>query len=195
MDQHIEIEFKNLLSQEEFNKLTNYFNVKESDFVLQENHYFDTSDFALKNQKSALRIRVKQGKHELTLKQPARDGLLESNQQLTPMQAEAFLKGEGFPEGEIQQLLISVNVEPQQIEFFGTLKTSRFEFPYKNGLLVLDHSHYLGTEDFEMEYEALSRPEGQEIFSTLLETLQIPERMTENKVKRFYLQKMKKMSE
>ena len=52
MHQEIEIEFKNLLTKEEFYLLCERFSLSEADFIMQENHYFDSEDFALKNKGS-----------------------------------------------------------------------------------------------------------------------------------------------
>ncbi|MGE7183262.1 CYTH domain-containing protein [Peribacillus sp. NPDC006672] len=186
MSQHIEIEFKNLLNENEFRQLIDYFHIGAQNFKSQKNHYFDTFEFHLKSLDSALRIREKNGRYELTLKQPATEGLLETNQDISKETAYAFLNQNTFPEGEIQQLIIECGINPKDLTCFGTLKTDRYEFPYKEGLLVLDHSSYLNQEDFELEYEVTDAKAGKENFLTLLETLQIPERETENKVKRFY---------
>ncbi|MFY0779965.1 CYTH domain-containing protein [Peribacillus simplex] len=186
MNQHIEIEFKNLLSEKEFRQLMNYFHIVASNFKSQKNHYFDTLEFHLKNQGSALRIREKNGRYELTLKQPATEGLLETNQDISEETAYAFLNHNTFPEGEIKHLILECGINPKYFTCFGTLKTDRVEFPYKDGLLVLDHSSYVNQEDFELEYEVTDAKAGKKNFLTLLETLQIPERETENKVKRFY---------
>lgn len=58
-NQNIEIEFKNMLTKEEYELLLTHFQVGKEDLFEQENHYFDTSDFALKANHSALRIRKK----------------------------------------------------------------------------------------------------------------------------------------
>ena len=99
MNQHIEIEFKNLLTKEAFERISQFFQIDSSTFVSQQNHYFDTSHFDLKKQNSALRIREKQETFELTLKQPAAEGLLESNQMILKKEAEAFLNEGRFPKG------------------------------------------------------------------------------------------------
>ncbi|MGE7761042.1 CYTH domain-containing protein [Peribacillus sp. NPDC097895] len=186
MDQHIEIEYKNLLNENEFRQLIDYFQIDVSSFASQKNHYFDTVEFHLKNQNSALRIREKNGHFELTLKQPASEGLLETNQDITEETAHAFLNHNTFPDGMIQHLILESGINPKDFTCFGTLQTDRFEFPYEMGLLVLDHSSYVNQEDFELEYEVTDAKAGKKIFQTLLETLQIPERETENKVKRFF---------
>lgn len=186
MDQHIEIEFKNLLNEKEFKQLLDHFQVHSSTFKTQQNHYFDTAKFQLKGQNSALRIREKSGQYELTLKQPASEGLLETNQAITKDIANSFLKEGIFPEGPVHDLIIENNLIPEDFTCFGTLQTDRSEFPFQGGLLVLDHSSYLGHEDYELEYEVTDRADGQKKFFKLLESLQIPVRKTENKVKRFY---------
>lgn len=191
MNQHIEIEFKNLLTEKEFKQLIQHFQINPSHFKTQQNHYFDTTNFCLKTQNSALRIREKEAKYELTLKQPANEGLLETNQIISKDTAISFLKDTTFPEGPVRNMISETHLNPDEFICFGTLQTARFEFPFQGGLLVLDHSSYLGKEDFELEYEVTDLKTGQEKFLNLLETLQIPVRETENKVKRFYRAKFK----
>ncbi|MGX2958958.1 CYTH domain-containing protein [Peribacillus sp. JNUCC 23] len=192
MNQHLEIEFKNLLTKAEFQRLKQSFSVKDTDFIYQENHYFDTPQFSLKENESALRIRHKKGHYELTLKQPAKEGLLETNQSLSKEEAESLLQGNRIPEGYITTLIAEMGID-SDIQFFGTLGTNRAEFTYQGGLLVLDHSLYLNTEDFEVEYEVTNKLAGKEIFEKLLDSLQIPIRKTENKVRRFYQTKKKQL--
>lgn len=186
MDQHIEIEYKNLLSKQDFERLVQFFKIEPSQFFTQQNHYFDTANFDLKSQATALRIREKNETFELTLKQPAVEGKLESNQNITKQEAEAFLTNNQFPSGAIQALIKQAGLNPLQFKCFGTLRTDRAEVSYRGGLIVLDHSYYAGTEDYELEYEVDDVQAGQKIFLELLKTLNIPQQKTENKVKRFY---------
>ena len=113
MSQSIEIEFKNLLSIEEFNRMITYFQLSDDHFFRQINHYFDTKDFALKNLGCALRIREKKEHFEMTLKQPHPDGLLETTQILTEKEANDLLNGgliiEGVVKTQIKSLGIDVN--------------------------------------------------------------------------------------
>ena len=67
MSQNIEIEFKNMLTEDEFHKFLTHFQITSTDFFKQENHYFDTKDFALKEHGCALRIREKKDRFEMTL--------------------------------------------------------------------------------------------------------------------------------
>lgn len=189
MSQEIEIEFKNLVSKEEFDRLKHYFNIEDNKFVLQKNHYFDTESFSLKKHNSALRVRQKGNSFELTLKQPLDRGVLETNQILNDEEATKLIHQTIILDGEIKDILEQLQINPGSLNYFGTLSTRRAELPYKNGLLVLDHSSYLNTEDYEIEYEVNDEEEGKEIFLSLLTHLKIKIRKTENKIKRFYNQK------
>ena len=191
MSQNIEIEFKNIVTFDEFNKLKTFFQIVDSDFIIQENHYFDTPAFDLKKSGSALRIRNKNGKLEMTLKQPHPDGLLETNETLNQLEADQLLQNGEINQGPIRKLIEKMNINPELIQYFGSLRTNRAEKEYNGGLIVLDHSYYLNKEDFEIEYEVSNRKIGKKHFSELLEQLQIPIRVTENKIKRFYIEKYK----
>lgn len=70
MTQQIEIEFKNNLTKTEYTNLLKNLNLSENDCYTQENHYYDTTDWKLKNKHSALRIRLFTSSAELTLKTP-----------------------------------------------------------------------------------------------------------------------------
>ena len=52
MTQEIEIEFKNIVTEEEFNTLCKSFSIEG--FTKQVNHYFETPSFSLKEAGSAL---------------------------------------------------------------------------------------------------------------------------------------------
>ena len=128
MTQEIEIEFKNLLTKQEFDKLTDFFGFTNDAFKLQENHYFDTPDFQLKASGAALRIRFKNGSYVLTLKEPAKIGLLETHQQLNKEEAEGLLfSNERLREGTITKQLQNLGVKSDDLRFFGTLSTARAE--------------------------------------------------------------------
>ena len=189
MSQNIEREFKNMLTKEEFNQLKSHFQVKSSDFIKQENHYFDTLNFALKEKGCALRIREKKGRFEMTLKQPHPEGLLETNQILSDEQANVLLNGGQIMDGIVKAQITTLNVNTDDIQYFGSLITDRVEFPYLEGLLVLDFSSYLNVQDYEVEYEVSNRDIGESTFLNLLSKLNIPIRKSKNKVRRFYEEK------
>ena len=189
MTQNIEIEFKNILTKNEYEQLLKFFKVDKNHIFKQENHYFDTPNFALKSKETALRIRKKGLKYEMTLKQPAAVGLLETNQTISEDEAQLAIHFGKLPTGIIQRLIEEIEIPFSTLEYFGSLITERVEFEYQKGLLVLDHSIYLDTEDYELEYEVENYQNGEKLFSDLLEKFKIPGRITENKIRRFYYRK------
>ncbi|TYR79498.1 CYTH domain-containing protein [Priestia megaterium] len=195
MKQELEIEFKNLVTQDEFQQLINHFKITNQHFISQENHYFDTPDFQLKEKGAALRIRQKNQRSVLTLKQPHDDGLLETHAVLTTEQAGQLLNNNGSIPNDMAALLQSLGITSDTLVYFGTLKTDRAEIAYKNGLLVFDHSFYLDIDDYEVEYEVQDAKQGLDNFRQLLKDFQIPARKTDNKIRRFYQQKYHLLSE
>ncbi|WP_371931908.1 CYTH domain-containing protein [Mesobacillus subterraneus] len=125
MSHNIEIEFKNMLTEEEFHFLEKYFKLEPDQFKKQINHYFDTSSFTLKDHGSALRIREKGCEFEMTLKQPAQQGLLETNQILTTGQAEKALSSGKLPDGEVKDAVVRLIKDTEPLQYFGSLTTVR----------------------------------------------------------------------
>ncbi|MDQ0215651.1 uncharacterized protein YjbK [Oikeobacillus pervagus] len=191
MPNEIEIEFKNLLEQEEFENLLASFQIQEQNFITQENYYFDTPDFQLKEKNCALRIRCKQGNFELTLKQPHTVGLLETNQPIDAACAHKIIEDSQIPLGEVREQLNKLQVNINKIQCFGSLQTKRAEIPYHEGILVFDSSYYLHQQDFEIEYEVNQYDIGQKYFFQLLKEFNIPKRTTDNKIQRFYKEKLR----
>ena len=59
MNQEIEIEYKNIITLEEYDKMLNYYSKRENITSWQQsNYYFDTPDLQLKKDHSALRLRT-----------------------------------------------------------------------------------------------------------------------------------------
>ncbi|WP_421384209.1 CYTH domain-containing protein [Bacillus salacetis] len=185
MPKEIEIEFKNMLTQEEFQQIKSHLSLKENDFALQKNHYFDTPYNELQKQQCALRIREKNGHFELTLKQPAEEGLLETNQSVNEVETSKMIEQGMIPSGEVAEALKSLEIQPEKLVHFGTLSTSRAETVFKDGLMVLDYSFYINNEDYELEYEVKDRESGEKIFFDFLASMNIPIRPADNKIKRF----------
>lgn len=189
MSEILEIEFKNMLTKSEYEKLLKIFQINQEQIFTQENHYFDTPDFTLKNFGSALRIRQKENNYELTLKQPASVGLLETTQILSAQEFTTALQLGSLPKGIVYDRMTDLGVAIKEVEYFGSLTTNRVEFSYKKGILVLDHSYYLNKDDYELEYEVEDFQLGNQIFQELLKQYEIPKRQTKNKIRRFYEQK------
>lgn len=186
MSRHIEIEYKNMITEAEFRNFIKYFSIADHDFILQKNYYFETPEYALKNARAALRIREKQGRFVLTLKEEKPYGHLETTQQLLEDSARDIIRTGRFPEGPVFARLKEIGVDAHKIRYIGKLETERAEIPYAGGLLVLDRSSYFQKVDFEVEYEVDDPEAGKKIFHALLQKLQIPERKSVNKIARFF---------
>lgn len=186
MNQEIEIEFKNLLTNEEFERLKKALNIRENDFHLQKNYYFDTPTFRLKEKGAALRIREKQDTYTLTLKQPHEKGLLETHQALSKKDAFWMIETNGIIDGDVKKVLQEFGISVERLEYLGMLSTERAELKMDGHLLVLDHSHYLNIDDYELEFETTDAEKGRARFEQLLINYGIPIRKTDNKIKRFF---------
>ncbi|WP_233494512.1 CYTH domain-containing protein [Exiguobacterium sp. RIT594] len=183
MRQEMEIEFKNLLNEKDYTKLMERYNTSGSS-VWQANDYFDTPTFELRSHGAALRIREKKTGLILTLKEPQDDGLLETHVSLSEQEAEDLFQYGLIHSSEMNQQLEKFELTTS-LEHLGRLETERFEKQLESGLLVLDKSTYLGTTDYELEFEVTDYAAGKRAFEELLQTNEIPLRETKNKIVRF----------
>lgn len=186
MTQELEIEFKNMLTAEQFNKLCLYFECTPSSFFKQVNDYFDTPTLALRDQHSALRIRHLPGIHDLTLKQPHDGVILETHQQLTDDENQDMIHFGVMPAGDVEQQITQMGIDVDKLIHLGQLRTERCEFPYKNGTLFLDHSFYLKLEDYEIEMETSDSLNGKQLFEQLLREHNIERQPSASKIARLY---------
>lgn len=185
MGQELEIEFKNLLTQEEYSSLKQYY-FKQNKPFKQTNHYIDTENHDIISQKMALRIREKNEQYEMTLKVPQKVGLLEYNEVVDSLPPINEPLDKHFLPKNISEILNKQQVPLNELKLLGDLTTYRLEKSLDTGLLVLDHSEYLGKEDFELEFEVTDYNKGKEAFLELLAEHQIENRKPDNKVKRFF---------
>lgn len=176
-----EIEFKNLLTKQEFELLISFFQVEQKDFHSQTNYYFDTQDNFFKNNRMGFRLRVLETHNELTLKQPLEEHVMEENTiQVSDQERDAIIKQASFPSIPFFKLF---NLTSPLISI-GSLQTNRVQIPFENGSLFLDHSIYSQTEDFEVEYESSDVKYGKKVFLELLDSHNIPIRHTDKKIAR-----------
>ncbi|UCZ51948.1 CYTH domain-containing protein [Bacillus shivajii] len=193
MNQEIEIEFKNLLTKQEYVLLCDKYSEVLSDKKIQTNFYFDDEQMSLKEHGSALRIREKSGKYVLTFKQPHKEGLLETHQSLTGIEKENAVHSGSIPKGDVlNQIQALLNRNDIHFNYLGELTTIRMEGEVEGGLLVLDQSKYFDITDYELEFECNEAEPGKQAFNTILATCDIPIRPTPNKIRRFFEEKIKK---
>lgn len=185
MKQEVEIEFKNLLTKSEYDRLNHSYPFP-TQAVEQINHYFETPDFQLKKNGSALRIREKKDGFVLTLKEPHDEGLLETHDPLTKQEMESWLKNQPLAKENVYHQLETLGISFEDLKYYGSLKTFRKEVELDEILLVLDHSMYNNHEDYELELEASDKVSGERVFLEILEKHSIPVRKTPNKIERFF---------
>ena len=178
---HLEIEYKTLLDKEEYQSLLPLF--ADTELVVQTNHYIDTPDQLIRQEKMALRVRTFTNQAELTLKVPETVGHFEYNQNLSQEDTKAILQNKEFPDGEIKNLLESKGIPVEQLAVWGSLTTERFERETAAGLVALDHSLYLDTEDYELEIE-VETAEQEENFYQFISDHGIVYKAAKNKIAR-----------
>ncbi|MGM8214649.1 CYTH domain-containing protein [Bacillaceae bacterium W0354] len=183
--QEIEIEFKNLLTLDEYDRLKNYW-FQDQTPITQTNYYFETNDFQLKEKGLALRIRKKQNNYIATLKEPHEKGLLETHSILTETEFNNWINNHIIVKDHLKSRLQHFEIDPNSLQYKGRLTTHRLQAK-KNGVTyVLDHSEYNNQEDFELELEVNDFSEGEKLFHSLLHKEQITRRAAKNKVQRFF---------
>ncbi len=143
MSENLEIEFKTLLSIEEFSRVIDYFQFKEEQFFTQINYYFDSADFQLRKRRMGLRVRVLSDNAEITLKIPEKVGLLEINDALSVEEAKAIVESATLPTiGNVYNKLNQLGIDQSDLRLIGSLTTKRAELKLPQGLLALDESWY-----------------------------------------------------
>ncbi|MET3683366.1 uncharacterized protein YjbK [Alkalibacillus flavidus] len=183
--QEIEIEFKNLLTEEEYKQLVADY-MTNIEAAKQVNIYFETDDFQLKNAGAALRIREKANAYIATLKQPAENGLLETHDTLNDESFQSWCRNEISLGENIQRQLDALGIKASDLRHKGQLTTYRYECHDGDMIVVLDKSDYNGVSDYELEIEAPEVDRGKAYYHNVLAHYNIPERTTPNKIERFF---------
>lgn len=184
----IEKEFKNLLTQEQYDSLVEEYKDVFTKDVTQTNSYYDYNGL-LQEHKIALRIRIVEGKEtgEITLKIPQSSlEVLEFTEVLPVELLNQFNNDKQFTlPPSIQKALEKEGILLQTVMQTALLTTHRLEGALsENEWLVLDESHYNGKVDFEMEMEVQSLAIGEPVFLGILAKHNIERRQVESKIKR-----------
>lgn len=191
MEQELEIEYKNLLTKDEYDKLleAEFINHSASSKITQTNHYFDTSGKLLKKHHAALRIRETATRNELTFKVPAHDFLMETNFPLNNEQTKDILGKKQFSLDEITNKKIDLDIpgllSHSIFKHFNQFQTVRYEKQVGEHLMVLDQTTFQnGVIDYELEVESENSLKGRIFFDSLLDKYTIPSRATLPKIAR-----------
>lgn len=162
--QHIEIEYKMLLSYELFQQiLKDYRPFVQKDYQ-QTNDYWTHPILSQKHY--MLRIRHKNGHDELTLKRPYQNHRLETNIQLTSQEKELFLNHQLH--NEITDILENEGIAIKELRHQFSLTTHRYDIPFQEGLLSLDENTYFCHQDYELEFEITDEKKGYQKFLDII---------------------------
>lgn len=182
MKNHLEIEYKTLLTKSEYNRLLPDFS--DVSPVFQTNHYIDTPNFDMKNNRLSLRIRTFEEIAELTLKIPQEIGNQEYNQALDIQTAKSLLTHFQLPAGQIADIISITDIPFDKLAVWGSLTTERYEKETSIGLMALDKNDYLGQTDYELEVEVTDADEGKILFADFLKKKSIQFKYASSKVAR-----------
>ena len=155
MSQHIEIEYKILLTKQKFNEIRQAYPQYET--YQQTNYYFSHPLFEQK--KYMLRIREKNKSYELTLKRPYQGQNIEMNVPLNLSEKDMFFQHQMI-DNDITQFLIQENINLSSLQQLFSLTTQRYDIQLPEGILSLDENHYLNKEDYELEFEVYDATKG-----------------------------------
>lgn len=180
---HLEIEYKTLLTKNEYQQLLPLFS--DITATKQTNHYIDTADFSIRDAKMALRVRAFENRAELTLKIPQQVGNMEYNQSLTLEECHTLINTCVLPEGEIRILLTHAAINLDELKVLGSLTTIRYGKETTIGLMALDENHYFDKTDYELELEVIDAEMGKEQFDYFLQAHHIHYKYAKPKVARF----------
>lgn len=186
MSESIEIEYKTMLTQQEYLQLMTHYQLTSSHLVTQTNLYFDTSDYQLKEKNMGLRIRYFDSDAEATLKIPQQVGLLEVTDRIELSEAKKALETDQFPKSaqQISSVLSKEEISTEFLGLIGRLVTKRAEIIISEGKLALDENWYRNQHDFELELEVQDSGRKETDFFALLNQFNIPYRPAENKIVR-----------
>lgn len=184
MSKELEIEFKTLLTKEEYVRLCERF--KDCKRNLQINYYFDTSRFTLKASEIGLRVRMMdKDKYVITLKKKKGYVLQEFNETINKETFDNFVETGLIPVEEIKKELDDI-IKGQLLVNYMSLSTYRIGLPYKKGQLAIDKCKYVDTIDYELEYEATTYEGGKREFVEIVREFGIVYKKSQPKIKRAY---------
>lgn len=143
MKQNREVEYKLLVDADTFARIKAHFAPKIT--ILQTNHYFDTPNLDLKAQSISCRVRQFADGAELTFKR--KNGI--ANDEFT---FDEITLENALIDPRVKVLLAQWGIQSPLVAL-GVLQTERNLVPLNYGDLCLDHNHYHGITDYELEYE------------------------------------------
>lgn len=172
MSKNIEIEIRADLSEEEYNLILSSYKNEKS--YSQTNYYLDDSNLSFSSENYGLRIREKNEKFELTLKEKINDDFLEINQEISSETKENMANPGYFPSGEVANYISNKNlIDTKKLFIVCSLKTTRLDIKYNGSTISLDKNEYCGIKDFNIECEADTNKDVENILKSFLSKYKI----------------------
>ena len=180
----IEIEFKNLLTKDQYASLFEKYDLKNSEEIINKNFYYDDADESFKKIGAALRIRYTNKKTEMTLKVKGETQNVEINVPLDERYPKEPTVLPILP-NEIIAELERMNVKIKTPMLIQKIETLRHEIALDEGLLVLDETTFINDiVDYELEFETKDYETGLVAFEKLLEENNIAKNPAKPKIAR-----------
>ena len=180
----IEIEFKNLLTKDQYSSLFEKYDLKNSEEIINKNFYYDDADESFKKIGAALRIRYTNKKTEMTLKVKGETQNVEINVPLDERYPKEPTVLPILP-NEIIAELERMNVKIKTPMLIQKIETLRHEIALEAGLLVLDETTFINDIiDYELEFETKDYETGLVAFEKLLEENNIDKNPAKPKIAR-----------
>ena len=169
---NIEIEAKVLLSKKDYERLLA--NIPFNPQVkVQENYFLDSEDRELKKYGMLVRLRRREGRNKLTMKDPLSEGLLDKSQMLTDEETNALLENNIFPRGDILDFLEILHIDSSRFQVLAELTTERYEGIYEGFEINISKNIYSGTVDYELECDSDSAFNSQNTLRSLCDHFDI----------------------
>lgn len=159
--QEVEVEYKAMISKDEYQDLLEYFSefaeVKEP--YTQTNYYFDTEDNIFIKQGITIRLRNIKDFWELQIKIPKHsEGDFNCQEEVSHSVSEEEanrLISEGINKKNkmFADLVSKKDINVGLINMIGNLQTNRNDYLFYTDKISLDENIYLGTTDYELEWE------------------------------------------
>lgn len=183
MSESLEIEYKTLLTKEEWQRLID--DLQLSHHIEQTNYYFDYQHH-LQYHHAALRIRRINYHAEMTLKTKTDDGHLETTETLSLSEWQAFKTTGQLPyKASIEQKLNEWNISLLNMKEIAHLHTMRYEKVLNDtDTIMLDKSTYYHQDDYELEMEVTDAETGWHHFNSFLSKHHIEFRQSQPKIAR-----------
>ncbi len=184
MAQEIEIEFKHLLTKDQFTQIKDTLPFSNEPIV-QTNYYFETTHKSFIKNKCALRIREINNSYTATFKEPHPEGILETHDSLSKQEAHVWMNKHVTCTENVGRRINMQNIPLSDIQYIGSLTTKRYTYTKGKLLYVLDESSYGDTIDYELEIEATSFREGEHAHQQIIEQFQLSNQEPITKIERF----------